>query len=90
MNGTGVGFSCERQEIANLPEVPQQLRESDDTIVVGDSKQGWAKAFKKLLSSLWTGCTHINYSKVRPAGARLKTFGGRASGPAPLKNSLTM
>jgi len=86
MNGTGVGFSCERQEIANLPEVPQTLRESDDTIVVGDSKLGWAKAFKKLLSSLWDGdVPHINYSQVRPAGARLKTFGGRASGPAPLK-----
>lgn len=87
MNGTGVGFSCERQEIANLPTVPEQLRECDDTIVVEDSKKGWAKAYKKLLSFLWGGdIPHINYSKVRPAGARLKTFGGRASGPAPLKS----
>lgn len=87
MNGTGVGFSCERQEIAGLPNVPEQLKDSDDTIVVGDSKLGWAKAFKKLLSSLWEGdVPRVDYSKVRPAGARLKTFGGRASGPAPLKS----
>lgn len=87
MNGTGVGFSCERQEIAHLPNVPEQLKDSDDTIVVGDSKLGWAKAFKKLLSSLWEGdVPRVDYSKVRPAGARLKTFGGRASGPAPLKS----
>ena len=86
MNGTGVGFSCERQEIAQLPAVPDVLREVDDVIVVGDSKLGWAKAFKKLLSSLWEGdIPRIDYSRVRPAGARLKTFGGRASGPEPLK-----
>jgi len=86
MNGTGVGFSCERQEIAKLPEVPATIKESDDTIVVGDSKLGWAKAFKKLISSLYDGdVPHIDYSQVRPAGARLKTFGGRASGPGPLK-----
>ena len=86
MNGTGVGFSCERQEIAKLPTVPEQLKDSNDTIVVGDSKLGWAKAYKKLLSSLWDGdIPRIDYSQVRPAGARLKTFGGRASGPAPLK-----
>lgn len=87
MNGTGVGFSCERQEIAQLPAVPEELKNSEDTIVVGDSKLGWAKAFKKLLSSLWEGdVPKIDYSKVRPAGARLKTFGGRASGPQPLKD----
>lgn len=86
MNGTGVGFSCERQEIAKLPGIPDVLREVEDTIVVGDSKLGWAKAFKKLLSSLWDGdIPKVDYSKVRPAGARLKTFGGRASGPDPLK-----
>lgn len=86
MNGTGVGFSCERQEIANLPIVPSVLREVDDVIVVADSKLGWAKAFKKLLSSLWEGdVPRIDYSKVRPSGARLKTFGGRASGPRPLQ-----
>jgi len=86
MNGTGVGFSCERQEIAHLPTVPESFKDSDDTIVVQDSKLGWAKAFKKLLSSLWEGdIPRIDYSKVRPAGARLKTFGGRASGPGPLR-----
>lgn len=86
MNGTGVGFSCERQEIAQLPVIPATLRKVDDVIVVQDSKLGWAKAFKKLLSSLWEGdIPQVDYSKVRPAGARLKTFGGRASGPEPLK-----
>jgi ribonucleoside-triphosphate reductase len=85
MNGTGVGFSCERQEIAKLPTIPQ-LQYVDDVIVIGDSKLGWAKAFKKLLSSLWEGdIPSFDFSRVRPAGARLKTFGGRASGPAPLK-----
>ena len=86
MNGTGVGFSCERQEISHLPVVPEEIKECNDIIVVGDSKLGWAKSFKKLLSSLWEGdIPTIDYSQVRPAGARLKTFGGRASGPAPLK-----
>lgn len=87
MNGTGVGFSCERDEINKLPSIPESFKESDDVIVVGDSKLGWAKAFKKLLSSLWEGdIPKIDYSKVRPAGARLKTFGGRASGPGPLQS----
>lgn len=86
MNGTGVGFSCERQEISRLPAIPDTLKEVEDVIVVGDSKLGWAKAFKKLLSSLWEGdIPKVDYSRVRPAGARLKTFGGRASGPEPLK-----
>jgi ribonucleoside-diphosphate reductase alpha chain len=86
MNGTGVGFSCEEDEVRNLPLIPETLKEVEDVIVVGDSKLGWAKAFKKLLSSLWEGdIPKINYSKVRPAGARLKTFGGRASGPEPLQ-----
>lgn len=86
MNGTGVGFSCERQEITKLPEIPIELTLCDDVIFVEDSKLGWAKAFKKLLSSLWEGdIPTVDYSKVRPAGARLKTFGGRASGPEPLK-----
>ena len=86
MNGTGVGFSCERQEIEKLPQIPSSINPCDDTIVVGDSKLGWAKAFKKLLSSLWEGdIPTIDYSRVRPAGARLKTFGGRASGHEPLK-----
>jgi ribonucleoside-triphosphate reductase len=86
MNGTGVGFSCERQEITKLPPIPETFKEVEDVIVVGDSKLGWAKAFKKLLSSLWEGdIPKIDYSRVRGAGERLKTFGGRASGPEPLK-----
>ena len=86
MNGTGVGFSCERQEINKLPILPDKFKEVDDVIVVGDSKLGWAKAFKKLLSSLWEGdIPKVDYSKIRPAGSRLKTFGGRASGPDPLR-----
>lgn len=86
MCGTGVGFSCERQEIAKLPPVPEELEKSDDTIVVADSKGGWAKAYHALLGYLWNGIIpKIDYSRVRPAGTRLKVFGGRASGPDPLK-----
>ena len=86
MNGTGVGFSCERQEIAHLPTIAETFRDIDDVIVVQDSKLGWAKAFKKLLSDLFAGdVPTIDYSKVRPAGERLRTFGGRASGPDPLR-----
>ena len=82
--GTGVGFSVERQYISKLPEIPT-LFESDTTIVVKDSKEGWAKAFRQLLALLWAGeIAKWDVTKVRPAGARLKTFGGRASGPAPL------
>ena len=83
--GTGVGFSVERQFISKLPDVPDQLFASDTTIVVKDSKEGWAKAYRQLLSLLWAGeIPKWDVSKVRPAGAKLKTFGGRASGPAPL------
>ena len=86
MNGTGVGFSCERQDINKLPEIPADLDYCDDIIVVEDSKLGWAKALKKLISSLYEGdIPTFDFNKVRPAGARLKTFGGRASGPDPLK-----
>ena len=86
MCGTGVGFSCERQEVAKLPVVPESLQPSEDVIVVGDSKEGWAKAYAKLLSALYSGdIPKIDYSKLRPAGARLKTFGGRASGFKPLQ-----
>ena len=86
MNGTGVGFSCERQEIDKLPSIPESVNDCDDVIVVADSKLGWAKAYRKLLSSLWEGVIPtIDYSRVRKAGERLKTFGGRASGPEPLK-----
>ena len=82
--GTGVGFSVERQFISKLPEIPK-LFDSDTTIVVKDSKEGWAKAFRQLLVLLWAGEVPLwDVSRVRPAGARLKTFGGRASGPAPL------
>ena len=85
MNGTGVGFSVEEAYTNQLPIVPDQLYETDTTIVVADSKLGWARAFKELISLLYGG--HIpkwDISKVRLAGAPLKTFGGRASGPAPL------
>jgi len=82
--GTGVGFSVERQFISKLPEVPE-LFDSDTTIVVKDSKEGWAKAYRQLLALLWAGeIPKWDVSKIRPAGARLKTFGGRESGPAPL------
>jgi ribonucleoside-diphosphate reductase alpha chain len=85
MNGTGVGFSVEEDYVKQLPLVPEELYPTDTTIVVADSKLGWARAFKELISLLYGG--HIpkwDVSKVRPAGAPLKTFGGRASGPAPL------
>ena len=83
--GTGVGFSVERQYINQLPEVPDNLYKSDTTIVVRDSKEGWAKALRQLIALLYSGeIPKWDVSGVRPAGARLKTFGGRASGPAPL------
>jgi ribonucleoside-diphosphate reductase alpha chain len=85
--GTGVGFSVERQYVSKLPEVPDTLYNSDTTIVVKDSKEGWAKSYRQLLSLLWAGeIPKWDVSKVRPAGAKLKTFGGRASGPAPLED----
>jgi ribonucleoside-triphosphate reductase (thioredoxin) len=83
--GTGVGFSVERQYISKLPEVPEHLFTSDDVIVVHDSKEGWAKGLRKLIAMLYSGeIPTWDVSKVRPAGAKLKVFGGRASGPAPL------
>ncbi len=85
--GTGVGFSVERQSISKLPEVPDALDISDDIIAVKDSKEGWARALHKLLSHLYSGdIPKWDLSKIRPAGARLKTFGGRASGPEPLND----
>src|SRR6056300_1754869 len=82
--GTGVGFSVERQFVNKLPEVPE-LYESDTVVVVQDSKEGWAKALRQVIALLYSGeIPKWDVSKVRPAGARLKTFGGRASGPAPL------
>jgi ribonucleoside-diphosphate reductase alpha chain len=84
--GTGVGFSVEQKYVNQLPEVPDQLFDSQTTIVVADSKEGWAKALRQLLALLYSGeIPKWDLSKVRPAGARLKTFGGRASGPAPLE-----
>ena len=82
--GTGVGFSVERQFISKLPEVPQ-LFQSETNIVVRDSKEGWAKSLRQLIALLYSGeIPTWDVSKVRAAGAPLKTFGGRASGPAPL------
>ena len=82
--GTGVGFSVERQSISKLPEIPE-LFESETNIVVKDSKEGWAKSLRQLIALLYSGEVPTwDVSKVRPAGAPLKTFGGRASGPAPL------
>ncbi len=85
MHGTGVGFSVERQQINKLPEVPEELVDVEDTIVVQDSKEGWQSAFRKLITYLYDGeMPKWDFSKVRPKGARLSTFGGRASGPEPL------
>ena len=85
MNGTGVGFSVERDAVAKLPTIAEEFSESDTTIIVQDSKLGWARAFKELVSLLVGGqIPKWDLSKIRPAGSRLKTFGGRASGPEPL------
>ena len=82
--GTGVGFSVERQFISKLPDVPT-LFDSETTVVIKDSKEGWAKGLRQVLALLWAGeIPQWDIGLVRPAGARLKTFGGRASGPAPL------
>lgn len=87
MCGTGVGFSVEKKYVDKLPEIPSELFEEDTVVVVADSKAGWAKAFRQLLALLWGGSIpKWDVSKLRPAGARLKTFGGRASGPAPLED----
>ena len=87
MNGTGVGFSVERQFVSELPLIADEFHHTDTTLTVADSKLGWAKAYKELIGMLYIGqipCWDL--SKVRPAGAPLKTFGGRASGPEPLEN----
>lgn len=87
MNGTGVGYSVERQEIAKLPEVAENFYKTETVLTVADSKAGWAAAFRQLISLLYSGqIPRFDFSKVRPAGARLKTFGGRASGPGPLQD----
>lgn len=85
MNGTGVGFSVEQKYINALPVVAEELYKTDTVIVVDDSKLGWAKSYKELIALLYQGqIPKWDLTKVRPAGARLKTFGGRASGPDPL------
>ena len=85
MHGTGVGFSVERQFVNKLPEVPPEMVDVDDVVVVVDSKEGWQSAFRKLITYLYDGeMPKWDFSKVRPKGARLRTFGGRASGPEPL------
>ena len=87
MCGTGVGFSVEYKYINKLPTLPETLEKSNTVVSVGDSKEGWAKAYREFLSLLWAGqIPQIDVSKVRPAGARLKTMGGRSSGPQPLVN----
>ena len=87
MCGTGVGFSVEYKYINKLPSLPEKLEKSDTVVIVGDSKEGWAKAYRELLGLLWAGqIPQIDISKVRPSGARLKTMGGRSSGPQPLVN----
>jgi ribonucleoside-triphosphate reductase (thioredoxin) len=87
MNGVGVGFSVERDEINQLPIVNEHFEDSTTTITVADSKSGWARALRELIAMLYAGQKPlVDYSLIRPAGARLKTFGGRASGPAPLED----
>ena len=87
MCGTGVGFSVEYKYINKLPSLPETLEKSSTTVIVGDSKEGWAKSYRELLGLLWAGqIPQIDISKVRPSGARLKTMGGRSSGPQPLVN----
>lgn len=87
MNGTGVGFSVEQKYVSELPVIAEELYPTNTTIVVEDSKLGWAKSYKELIGLLVTGqIPNWDMSKVRPAGARLKTFGGRASGPEPLND----
>ena len=87
MHGTGVGFSVERQYISQLPRVPDEFEDSETTIIVQDSKEGWHRSYKELLNLLYAGMVpKWDMTKVRPAGAKLKTFGGRASGADPLHN----
>ena len=90
MHGTGVGFSVERQYVNQLPPVPDSVEDSETTIIVQDSKEGWFRGFKELINLLYAGMLpRWDMSKLRPAGAKLKTFGGRASGPEPLDDLFT-
>lgn len=87
MCGTGVGFSVERNFIAKLPEVAEEFHKTNSVIVVSDSKLGWSSAFRELIAMLYAGkIPNWDMGRIRPAGARLKTFGGRASGPDPLND----
>ena len=87
MNGTGVGFSVERQHVTQLPHIADEFHHTDTTITVADSKLGWAKGLKELIGMLYIGqIPRWDLSKIRPAGSPLKTFGGRASGPEPLES----
>ena len=87
MNGTGVGFSVERQFVQNIPVINDEFHDTDTVIIVSDSKLGWAKALRELIYLLAAGqVPQFNLSRVRPAGSPLKTFGGRASGPEPLED----
>ncbi|MCS5651400.1 MAG: hypothetical protein NZ825_02065, partial [Candidatus Marinimicrobia bacterium] len=87
MNGTGVGFSVERQYVNKLPMINEEFFDTDTVIIVSDSKLGWAKALRELIFLLAAGqIPKWNLSRVRPAGSPLKTFGGRASGPEPLED----
>jgi ribonucleoside-diphosphate reductase alpha chain len=90
MNGTGVGFSVERQYVQNIPVINDEFYETDTVIIVSDSKLGWAKALRELIYLLAAGqIPQWNLSRVRQAGSPLKTFGGRASGPEPLEDLFT-
>jgi ribonucleoside-triphosphate reductase (thioredoxin) len=85
MNGTGLGFSVESKYVSQLPPVNEHFEKTSTTVVVEDSKAGWARALREIIALLWQGqIPDYDVSKVRPAGARLRTFGGRASGPEPL------
>ncbi|GBG62475.1 hypothetical protein CBR_g30796 [Chara braunii] len=91
MNGVGVGFSVETHYVAKLPRIPDVITESGKAILVEDSKEGWAKALREVVSGLFEGKQHgWDLSAIRPQGSRLKTFGGRASGPGPLDEILTV
>lgn len=85
MHGTGVGFSVERKYVSNLPVIKEASNTTKEEIIFEDSKMGWAKGFQNVLECLWDGTPfECNFTKIRPRGSRLKTFGGRASGPEPL------
>lgn len=87
MCGTGLGFSAERKHVENLPEVPQDFTQTEEVIVVDDSKEGWAQAYRELIATLYRGeFPKWDLRRLRPEGARLKTFGGRSSGPEPLND----